>query len=241
MNLNLYNPHRKPDYVSSFGFKRDMFDRLWTKIHSRFVKVLIGLRRTGKTTLMRQLIDRLVVQEVPRHHIVFWSFDSAITLPELMNQFQASSSVDLSLTPVYIFLDEIQKLPDRQNQIKIYYDLYPMVYFFVSGSASVRVKKIESLAGRMEQYILEPLSWHEYLRYHNLLYYYDNPKLYLHDIDMSMQHFVHRQFFDTLTMPIVDVKEYMSQLIYKILFEDMVAYYDIKYPDLLKRLCMLYL
>ena len=42
---------------------------------------------------------------------------------------------------IFVFLDEIQKLEDFQNKIKIYYDLYPKIKFFLSGSSSLFLKK----------------------------------------------------------------------------------------------------
>jgi predicted AAA+ superfamily ATPase len=62
-------------------------------------------------------------------------------------------------------LDEVQKLPQFQNQIKVLYDLYPNIKFVISGSTSlfIRKKTQESLAGRIISCFVNPLSFYEYL------------------------------------------------------------------------------
>ncbi len=71
---------------------------------------------------------------------------------------------------IYLFLDEIEKLPDWENRVKIYYDLYPNIKFIITGSVSISLRKgsNESLAGRLFSYFLPPLTFGEYLELNNL-------------------------------------------------------------------------
>ena len=71
---------------------------------------------------------------------------------------------------IYILLDEIQKCKNWQNKLKIFYDLYPNLKFIISGSASVKINKKakESLAGRMFDFVLEPLDLKEFLEWKNI-------------------------------------------------------------------------
>jgi predicted AAA+ superfamily ATPase len=66
---------------------------------------------------------------------------------------------------VYFFFDEIQFVEGWQGVLKKYYDLNKNLKFFISGSASLFIKKKtkESLAGRTFEESVPPLSFGEYL------------------------------------------------------------------------------
>ncbi|MCD4846456.1 MAG: AAA family ATPase [Methanosarcinales archaeon] len=112
---------------------------------------IIGLRRTGKTVLLKQLIDSLIKNGQRRDRILYFSFDEeAVSIEDVIVEFQSRIGVDIyEAGMVHIFLDEIQKIDGWQNRVKYYYDTYSHMKFFVSGSSSLflRKKAEESLAG----------------------------------------------------------------------------------------------
>ncbi|GEM_PF-6851134 len=56
--------------------KRELFNKLINEVKSRQIISITGLRRTGKSTLLKQLIDYLILPEkVPRENILLYSFD----------------------------------------------------------------------------------------------------------------------------------------------------------------------
>ena len=67
--------------------------------------------------------------------------------------------------PRVLFLDEIQYLADWERHLKVFVDTHPSVKCVVSGSAAaaLRLKSIESGAGRFTDFLLPPLTFHEYL------------------------------------------------------------------------------
>ena len=62
-----------------------------------------------------------------------------------------------------LFLDEIQYLADWERHLKAFVDTHPGVKCAVSGSAAaaLRLKSIESGAGRFTDFLLPPLTFHE--------------------------------------------------------------------------------
>jgi len=62
------------------------------------------------------------------------------------------------------FFEEIHKLADWENKIKVLYDLNPNVKMVLSGSASLMKRSRESLAGRAVFHILSPLKYAEFLQ-----------------------------------------------------------------------------
>ena len=179
--LKLQNPWwDNPEFifVESVFSKRQAFNSLFEEIVSlRQVTALVGLRRTGKSTLLRQAIHQQLSSGTPPTHICYFPFEEpALPLsPDLLDEVihiyltQIIRQTPHSLNEtVYLYLDEIQFIPYWQNIIKRYYDLTPRFKFIVSGSSSlfIRQEAKESLAGRMFEHYLPPLSFLEYLTLH---------------------------------------------------------------------------
>ena len=97
-----------------------MFNELARYLDARQIIGTIGLRKTGKTVLLEQLIDFLVKGWQRRDMILYFSFDEeTVTIEEVIVEFQSRIDVDISEAGrIFIFLDEIQKLAGWQNQAK---------------------------------------------------------------------------------------------------------------------------
>lgn len=66
---------------------------------------------------------------------------------------------------VFVFFDEIQYSRNWPSIIKRFYDLYPNIKFFISGSSSTLLSReaLEKLAGRFFFFELKPLAFFEFL------------------------------------------------------------------------------
>ena len=160
------------------NYKRHAYSRILKYMDKKLIIVLYGLRRMGKTTIMYQIISELLEVHKSRY-VLYFSFDDyTYSLKDVLNSYQEmvlNNTFDNIEENIYIFFDEIQKVQDWENQIKIYYDLYPHIKFILSGSASIslRRKSNESLAGRVISIYIEPLSLNEFLEMNN----YDTAKI----------------------------------------------------------------
>jgi hypothetical protein len=117
---------------------------------------------------MMQVIQNLLKFVNPRHILYFSFDDAASTIKDLLETYQKvilNSSIEDSPEPLFLFFDEIQKQNGWENTVKIYYDLCPGIRIFLSGSAStvLRKRSTESLAGRILDFTLMPLSFEEFL------------------------------------------------------------------------------
>ena len=154
------------------NFKRETYHEINKYMENRLMILLYGLRRMGKTTIMYQLIDELL-NKTDSKNILYFSFDDTnYDLDDIMEIYQnkvINKSFNNTGEKIYIFLDEVQKLKDFENKIKIYYDLYPDIKFILSRSASISIRKRsnESLAGRIMSFYIEPLSFAEFLEMNN--------------------------------------------------------------------------
>ena len=139
--------------------------------------LLMGPRRVGKTVLLHHTIGRLL-QHVSARQIVYFSIDhplyNSLGLEHLLELFGEITGTDYTTTPTYVFFDEIQYLRDWEIHLKTLTDAFPLVKPIASGSAAValRLKSVESGAGRFTDFLLPPVTFHEYL---SLLENFDKP------------------------------------------------------------------
>ncbi|MFH1199484.1 MAG: ATP-binding protein [Candidatus Micrarchaeota archaeon] len=125
----------------------------------RFVVAVDGLRRVGKSVLLKQTLNRLQKEGC---NVFYFSFDkrahqNAGVLEDVIGYFLRKDA------SCVMCLDEIGKVDDWAGVVKKHYDSSNAT-FFVSSSAALRVRQgKESLAGRMLNYTLPPLGFDEYL------------------------------------------------------------------------------
>ena len=147
-------------------FKRDIFEDLIKNFANKQIIAIYGLRRVGKSVSLFQTIEFLINKKVSPERILYFSFDQkADNLREIIDKYEEINSLRIREGEFFFFFDEIQKLNDWQNQLKIYYDMYPNIKIFVAGSSHLGLlrKGSESLAGRIKFLNLEPLSFKEWL------------------------------------------------------------------------------
>ncbi len=169
--LRQYNPWwRNPTAIKdeSKPQKRmafyDAFKILKHKTIRRFT-VLSGARRVGKTTIMYQMIDKLIDENVNSRNILYVSFDNPIV--KLIN-IETVLSIYNSLYPIegikYIFLDEIQYTENWELWMKVIYDSRKDIQLVATGSASPVLEKGSSDSGTGRWNILKipTLSFYEY-------------------------------------------------------------------------------
>lgn len=146
-------------------FKRDLFNNLQKYAEYKQIIAIIGLRRVGKTVLLKQLIRDL---DAPKNNICYISFDDIDfqkyeTAEELINYFLEFSDNGKRR---FLFLDEVQKLPNWDALLKVYYDTEKSLKIFISGSSSLELKgNKETLAGRIFTFHVPVLAFKEFIRY----------------------------------------------------------------------------
>ena len=94
----LVQPHHRP-----------IFEKIMSFIDDRQIILLYGLRRVGKTTIMYQIIDKLLKDGIPSEHILYFTFDeNNTTIDELLRTYSNEvlrTNLD-KVRKLYIILDE---------------------------------------------------------------------------------------------------------------------------------------
>ena len=238
--LEEFNPwwiSGKVDEELALPFKRDIYIDIEKRLDKRFILALVGLRRIGKTTIIYQLIQRLIKANIDKANILFFSFDEvSAKLDEVLEKYKEIHNKDLREKKIYIFLDEIQKCSGWENELKKYYDLYPKLKFIISGSESlfIRKKTKETLAGRIFEFILTPFTFGEYLKFNKIK---EEEFKYETKIKPFFYKFIEKGGFpETFSFETDrDFKEYISALVVdKIVYKDIPKMFKLEDPEFLR-------
>ena len=164
------NSHRVVSQVS-LDFKRDLHNTInWD---ARIIGIK-GPKGVGKSTLLKQHIKETFPD------------DSQVLYVSLDNMWFANNSladlVEYHYTHggTYLFLDEVHKYEHWQTYIKNIYDDYPSMHVVFTGSSMLKLDKGEGdLSRRVAMYIMNGLSFREYLMFEGVLQF---EKLSLDDV-----------------------------------------------------------
>jgi predicted AAA+ superfamily ATPase len=149
------------------GRRREIGLRFGELTDFREIKTITGLRRTGKSTILFQFVDRLItVDGADPRNILYVNFDDPAlagkTLKEVFDAYQRE--MNPKAMP-YLFLDEVHGCPDWAAFLRKLYDLRKVEQVFVTDSSSryVLPEYSQVLTGRQMGIRVRPLSFEEYL------------------------------------------------------------------------------
>ncbi len=148
------------------GLPRLETKKIFKFIHEREIKIITGVRRSGKSTILYQLVDCLLKAGVQPGNILLVNFEDKkfrdMDIENIFNIYQREVDPEGKL---YIFLDEIQNADGWSEWIRKKYDLFKKNSFIVTGSSSHLLEKEYStlLTGRNIKFEIMPLSFNEFL------------------------------------------------------------------------------
>ena len=139
-------------------------------VSSKLNKIIVlnGFRRVGKTYILLTELKKLL-KDKNRKEVIYINFeDERIPLKtEFLSQLFPEIIRLNGKVPDFMFLDEIQNIPNWSKWLRRVYDLYPKTKFFVTGSSSkMSFSKIPTeLRGRYLLNKIFPLSFQEFLKF----------------------------------------------------------------------------
>lgn len=153
------------------GFERELTKKVVTFFDVPEVVVLKGVRRSGKSTLMFQLINELLKQGRKPTEILYVNFEEPIFAGEtdlsLLNEIYTTYREYLNPKgPAWLFLDEIQRIHGWERWVRGVKEK-ERIKIFVTGSSSALLSKEFSslLTGRHISFDVFPLSYREFLKF----------------------------------------------------------------------------
>lgn len=167
--LNDFNPWWRGEFKTAYK-DREIYTQIKKFMPLPQILSLTGLRRVGKTTLMFKIVEDAIKNGFERRNIIYFSFDefNDSEIKEVLRKYEELLEKDLRKGKYLILLDEIQKLSNWENQLKVVYDTFgKSVKLIISGSESLFIKKKskETLAGRIFEFRVEQLTFREFLSF----------------------------------------------------------------------------
>jgi predicted AAA+ superfamily ATPase len=146
--------------------ERDLYKKIKPYLKSKEAIVITGMRRTGKTTLLLYIYNK-----IDSKNKIYLDLENPLN----QRYFEQQNFEQIKFTfeilgldfekPHFIFLDEIQLVKKIPQVVKYFIDHYK-TKFFLTGSASFYLKNLfsESLAGRKYVFELFPFNFQEFLK-----------------------------------------------------------------------------
>ena len=233
--LHRYNPWWSGGYEYPGIERSKPLAALAGQLANKDVVLLTGLRRVGKTTLIHQLIHRLL-ETVEATKIFYLSADNLAlkdySLLELVEGYRRLWGLKHDEF-VYLFFDEIHFKADYEIQLKNLYDM-GRTKIFASGSASLDIAmRSPALTGRQRLLRLPPLSFAEYLRFTE-----QEPK----PADSHLYPALAEEYMRVGGLPeyvLTKDPNHLQALIDTLLYRDIAGRHDVRNRESLKDLLML--
>ena len=136
--------------------------------NSDLVKILVGIRRCGKSVILNQIIDELKEKNnIDEEHIIFINFEF-IEFEDLLNYKELNKYVKSKIKDnkmYYLFLDEVQNVEDFEKVVNSLRASIKNISIFLTGSNSKLLSDELStvLSGRYVLFNINPLSYKEYV------------------------------------------------------------------------------
>lgn len=151
---------------------RSLFPSLKNALSDQRIIVITGMRRVGKTTTLKWLLDH--VRSPNKVYIDLERLDQRNVFSESNYELILDYFRNLGLStekPMTVALDEVQYAPNLPSVVKYLYDHHG-IKFLLTGSSSYYLKHLfsESMAGRKVVFEMFPLGFGEFLDFRGIVY-----------------------------------------------------------------------
>ena len=149
--------------------ERPMYvDKIMTYVDTPFVKILTGVRRCGKSTILKMIMERLKSEHnVPESRILSYRFDSmeydGATAKQVYDELKSRLSAD---GKTYLFLDEIQEIQGWEKVVNSLASDFDVDIYVTGSNSRMMSSEISTyLTGRYIAFRIYTLSFAEYLAF----------------------------------------------------------------------------
>ena len=199
------------------------------------IKVLIGIRRSGKSVILKQIMDELKENNVDDNHIIYINFEDydyeEYTNPKKLNNYVKEKIIDDK--KYYIFFDEVQNI-NKWEKVVNSLRATKNTSIFITGSNSDLLSSdlATHIAGRYVSFKITPFTFDEVCKLLNIT---DK-----RDIEETFSDYIKWGGMPQRFMQTNDAsrKTYLNDIYDSIIIKDIVKRFNIKDIDLLNRIVM---
>lgn len=221
--------------------KRDLYlEEIKKYMNKPLIKVITGMRRSGKSMILKLIHEELKKQGVPEKNIIYINFESLIFMDikdfETLYKYIIDKTANIS-GRFYILLDEIQEVKAWEKAINSFLvDLDADIYITGSNANLLSSELATYIAGRYIEIKIYPLSFQEYIDFA-----IENNK----EKPLSLDEYFN-QYLNFGGLPGIHILNYSKDEIYQyladvynsILLRDVIARNNIRDIELLERVVL---
>ncbi|MBT5023365.1 ATP-binding protein [Candidatus Woesearchaeota archaeon] len=218
------------------SIKREFYvEKIISNLDSKEIIFLTGLRRIGKTTILKQIISKLLENTEPTD-ICYVSLDTFKLLNfnihqiiEKYREIHKKSVKDF----FYLILDEVTAKDEFEQELKSIYDSENIKVICSSSIATLMRDKSSLLTGRTKTIEVMPLTFQEFL---------DFKKIKISKADQELKESYFKDYLKIGGIPqyvITEDKEYLNELVQSIIYKDIIVNYKITNEKIIKELFVL--
>ena len=201
--------------------------------NQELIKVLIGIRRSGKSVILRQIMDELKKTNIDDSHIIYINFEDydyeEYTEPKKLNNYVKDQIIDDK--KYYIFFDEIQNVDEWEKVVNSLRATQNTSIFITGSNSDLLSSDLAThIAGRYVSFKITPFTFGEVCKLMNIV----NNR----DIEDAFNDYIKWGGMPQRFMQQDDIsrKTYLNDIYDSIIIKDIVKRFNIKDIDLLNRI-----
>ena len=231
-----FNPWWDEGYVFEIKNRAKYLKKISEDMDSKDILLLAGLRRVGKSSIMKLVIGDLIKKGMDKTRILFVSLDDFLfndkSIFGIIDEYRLLHKIKME-EKIYLFLDEVTYKDKWQQQLKNIYDRGNVKIIAGSSSSSIFVDENAYLTGRSRVIEVKPLDFDEWLVFKEI-------KLKAVDSDLMKVYF--DDYLQEGGMPEYVIKNdraYIQNLVEQLIYKDIIAKHNIKMKSVIQDLFLL--
>ena len=216
--------------------REEYMSRIRPFINNELIKVLTGLRRSGKSVMLDLIQQELIEQGVSDTKFLRYNFENMrnahLCTAEALHQ-EVSEKVASIDGKTYLFFDEIQEVTDWEkciNSFRVEFDCD--IYITGSNAKLLSGELATYLAGRYVEFIIYPFSFAEFLELHGSVY----PEMTKQEAFTQYLTVGGMPYLRNLRYEEVSSRIYLQDLFNSVVLKDIVKRNNVRDVDLLERI-----
>ena len=217
--------------------KRELSTKqLSSYIDKPMIKVITGIRRSGKSFLLQLIKEELISRKIDKNNIIYINYESL----KFEKYREYSSLYNFVMSKIknknnryYLLIDEIQEVNDWEKAIRSFtIDINCDIYITSSNANLLSGELATYLSGRYIEFQLLPLSFHEYINFYDIPDEKDK-------IKEAFENFIKYGGFPGLMHMDSDEEtqfKYIDGIYNTIILKDVIQRNNIRDPELLERI-----
>lgn len=150
--------------------RKSYIQKIEAFIDKDLIKVIVGIRRSGKSTLMKQIINKLRNKGINDNQIIYLNFED-YRIREYKTTSKLYDYLQNNLYHkgrTYIFLDEVQEVKGFEKVVSSFHAMHDVdIYLTGSNSKMLSGEYASLLTGRYKSFEIYPFSFKEFLEFHS--------------------------------------------------------------------------